>query len=140
MSADLGDKIYALSEDHKPSNDNEIKRIIENGGKIYQTKTTYSTNKNQKSKRSIDLPPQVTLGPPRVKPGRLSVSRTFGDIEAKVPKYGGKRNVVIAIPEITEFSIENYYDFILLGSDGIFDKIPNEKLVKRAWTSVKLGK
>jgi serine/threonine protein phosphatase PrpC len=139
MSADLGDKIYALSEDHKPSNDNEIKRIVENGGKIYQTKTTYST-KNNKSKRSINLPPQVMLGPPRVKPGRLSVSRTFGDIEAKIPKYGGRRNVVIAIPEITEFNIEDSYDFILLGSDGIYDKIPNEKLVKRVWTSVKVGK
>lgn len=47
---------------------------------------------------------QVMVGPPRVKPGRLSVSRTFGDIEAKVPVYGGNPKVVIAIPEITEFT------------------------------------
>lgn len=59
--------------------------------------------------------PQVLLGPPRVKPGRLSVSRTFGDIEAKVPVYGGNPKVVIATPEITEFSINSNYDFILLG-------------------------
>jgi hypothetical protein len=28
------------------------------------------------------------------------VSRTFGDIEAKLPKFGGIRDVVSAIPEI----------------------------------------
>jgi len=31
-----------------------------------------------------------------VLPGRLSVSRTFGDIEAKAEKFGGKAGVVIA--------------------------------------------
>jgi hypothetical protein len=29
------------------------------------------------------------------------VSRTIGDIEAKLSKYGGKPNVIIATPEIT---------------------------------------
>ena len=36
------------------------------------------------------------LGPFRVLPGRLSVSRTFGDIEAKLEKFGGKSGVVVA--------------------------------------------
>lgn len=36
----------------------------------------------------------------RVFPGRLSVSRTFGDIEAKVREYGGIPNVISAEPEI----------------------------------------
>jgi protein phosphatase 2C family protein 2/3 len=38
-------------------------------------------------------------------PGRLSVSRTFGDLEAKIEKRGGNRNVVVAIPEIKSFRI-----------------------------------
>jgi len=42
----------------------------------------------------------LLVGPFRVLPGRLSVSRTFGDIEAKLEKYGGKTGVVIAQPEI----------------------------------------
>jgi hypothetical protein len=42
----------------------------------------------------------VILGPFRVIPGRLSVCRTFGDIETKLEKYGGKPGVVIAKPEI----------------------------------------
>jgi len=32
---------------------------------------------------------KLIVGPLRVLPGRLSVSRTFGDAEAKLPKYGG---------------------------------------------------
>jgi len=36
MSADGGEKIYALSNDHKPTDEVEMSRIIENGGKIYQ--------------------------------------------------------------------------------------------------------
>jgi protein phosphatase 2C family protein 2/3 len=39
-------------------------------------------------------------GPVRVFPGRLSVSRTFGDIEAKLEKFKGLPNVVIATPEV----------------------------------------
>ena len=35
MSADGGEKIFVLSNDHKPTDDIEMKRIIENGGKIY---------------------------------------------------------------------------------------------------------
>ena len=36
MSADGGNYTVALSTDHKPNEDNEQKRITENGGKIYQ--------------------------------------------------------------------------------------------------------
>ena len=42
----------------------------------------------------------MIIGPFRVAPGRLSVSRTFGDIEAKLPEMGGLPNVVICDPEI----------------------------------------
>ena len=45
------------------------------------------------------------MGPLRVLPGRLSVSRTFGDAMAKLEKYGGNPNVVVAIPEIQTFKI-----------------------------------
>ena len=31
----------------------------------------------------------ILVGPHRVLPGKLSVSRTFGDVEAKVPDLGG---------------------------------------------------
>ena len=48
-------------------------------------------------------------------PGRLSVSRTFGDIEAKRDKFGGNPNVVVATPDIKEYNIDDNMDFLLLG-------------------------
>ena len=44
------------------------------GGKIYQTQGCSGPEEDA----------QIILGPLRVLPGRLSVSRTFGDIEAKL--------------------------------------------------------
>lgn len=44
------------------------------------------------------------------------VTRTFGDIEAKLPKHGGNPNVVVAIPDIKEFDIDEDFDFIMLAS------------------------
>ena len=65
----------------------------------------------------------------RVLPGRLSVSRTFGDCMAKMEKYGGNPRCIIAEPEI--FCVDNVedLDFILIGSDGIFDRISTEDTV-----------
>lgn len=70
-------------------------------------------------------------------PGRLSVSRTFGDIEAKLLKYGGNPNVVVATPEIKSFKITKEHDFVVLGCDGIFDKLNNQETVQCVWNSVK---
>jgi len=58
----------------------------------------------------------MILGPLRVFPGRLSVSRTFGDIEAKLEKLGGNPHVVICQPEIKSFKITDEHDFIILAS------------------------
>lgn len=77
-----------------------------------------SNKLNKPSSKSVvpnQAPPQVLLGPPRVKPGRLSVSRTFGDIEAKIPAYGGNPKVVIAVPEIEDFAINPTMDYLFLG-------------------------
>jgi len=69
----------------------------------------------------------------RVLPGRLSVSRTFGDAEAKLAITGGNPNVVISIPEIKSFKITRDHDFIVLGSDGIFDKLSNRDTIQCVW-------
>ena len=47
------------------------------------------------------------LGPLRIFPGRLSVSRAFGDIEAKRRKYGGNPNVLNAVSDIVLCKIED---------------------------------
>ena len=72
-------------------------------------------------------------GPHRVFPGRLSVSRTFGDIEAKLTKYEGNPKVIVAEPDIMAFQIKNNHDFVVLGCDGIFDKIDNKDSIHIIW-------
>lgn len=75
------------------------------------------------------------IGPYRVFPGRLSVCRTFGDLEAKQPQLGGNPNVVICDPEI------NYQkdgckklDYVLTCSDGIFDKLSTQEVHDIIWS------
>jgi len=79
---------------------------------------------------AVPISKELIVGPLRVLPGRLSVSRTFGDAEAKIAKVGGNPNVVVATPEIKSFRIiPNEHDFIVLGCDGIFDKLNNKDTI-----------
>lgn len=75
----------------------------------------------------------MIIGPHRVFPGRLSVSRTIGDIEAKDPRYGGNTMCVIPTPDIKCFKIRNNYDFIVLGCDGVFEKLDNKAVINASW-------
>jgi serine/threonine protein phosphatase PrpC len=70
-----------------------------------------------------------SLLPYRVYPGGLSVSRTIGDIESKLGKYSGIPGVVIPVPDIYKIDITDECDFILLGSDGVFDKLTNREII-----------
>jgi len=72
----------------------------------------------------------------RVFPGRLSVSKTFGDIEAKRPKYGGNPNVIVCEPDITCFKIQDNFDFIMIGCDGIFERLNNRDCVDYIWNRI----
>lgn len=65
LSSDNGTKIYSLSRDHKPCDENEKVRIIKAGGQIYHRTAITPTNNKAK--------PDVVVGPLRVLPGRLSV-------------------------------------------------------------------
>lgn len=75
-------------------------------------------------------------GPLRVLPGRLSVARTFGDPEAKIVALGGNPKCVIHNPEIKKFRIVKEHDFIVLGCDGIFDKLENDETISCVWRAV----
>jgi len=83
---------------------------------------------------------QTFLGPHRVFPGRLSVSRTFGDVEAKTESLGGNPKVVIARPDIKAFKVKGDHDFIILASDGIFDKLSSREVVQTAWRAANKAK
>jgi protein phosphatase 2C family protein 2/3 len=112
--------LFFCTEDHKPGSDIEKERITKAGGKIYQTPSLWPLYQNGKE---IEIPW-------RVLPGRLSVSRTFGDIEAKDEKFGGNKNVVVALPDITEIELNEDFNLIVLGCDGIFDVLNNEEILE----------
>ena len=117
LSKNSGREIVALSRDHKPDDEFETKRVTDAGGRVYQTQT----NTKNMSPCSLNLfnvkvhPNQILTGPSRVFPGRLSVSRSFGDSEAKTVKFGGNPNVITADPEVQVIKLTEEHDFIVLG-------------------------
>ena len=128
FSEKRGKNFVVVTEDHKPNNENEKNRIIKNGGHVYQSRTVISGAENE------NLNGQILFGPYRVLPGRLSVSRTIGDIEAKFEKFGGNPNVIIWEPDIFIYDLNKKdIDFFIMGCDGIFDQMSNEEIMDCAW-------
>ena len=112
-------KVEFTTMDHKPDSIIERARIEIAGGTLYKAPPLFSLHQNEKNAEMSW----------RVLPGKLSVSRTFGDILAKEEKYGGNKTVIIALPDITEIELDDNYNFIVIGSDGIFDVLQNEELL-----------
>ena len=106
--------------DHKPDSIIEKARIELSGGKLYKAQSLLPIYQNG---TRIEAPW-------RIMPGRLSVSRTFGDIQAKNEKFGGNKTTIIALPDITEIELDDEYNFIVMGCDGIFDVLKNEELLE----------
>ena len=50
-------------------------------------------------------------------------------MEAKLDQFGGNPNVLIAIPEIKAFKVKREHDFIIMGCDGIFDRLSNKDCI-----------
>ena len=119
-----------VTRDHKPNQPFEKNRILLNGGRIYQTKTPilYNNYKNNIFNYNYEkYKNKFLLGPYRVFPGKLSVSRTIGDAEAKLVKFGGNPNVIISKPDIYKFNYnEDDIDYFILGCDGVFDNLSSE--------------
>jgi serine/threonine protein phosphatase PrpC len=102
----------ALSRDHKPDEEDEAARIISRGGRI----EAYTDENGD------------PLGPARVwlqehqLPG-LAMSRSLGDsVAASVG--------VTAEPEILECSLTPEDRFIVIGSDGVFEFLSSEDVVR----------
>ena len=115
-----------ITLDHKPNTPYEKERILKNGGKIYQTQTPLDDDESFKDK--------ILVGPYRVFPGKLSVSRTVGDAEGKIEDLGGNPNVIVPVPDIFLFDLEkDDIDFFILGCDGIYDQLYSKDILKFAW-------
>jgi len=105
-------KVYPLSLDSKPDLPSEKKRIINCGGEVHRGK-----NRNG-----------IYAGPMRVFPkgescSGLAMSRSLGDFKMK--QYG-----VINEPSFVEYSLNEFSKYIVLCSDGIWDFMDNENVMK----------
>ena len=125
ISNNNGKNYRILTNDHNLYNENERKRIEINGSKIYQEKiqlNQYIINKNNNN--NIFL-----VGPYRINPGGLSITRSIGDFSSKILSYGGMPNTIIPKPEIISYKITSDTDFIFLASDGIFNVMKNIEII-----------
>lgn len=111
VSESKSNKISQLSTEHTPEKESEELRIKKAGGEVYLETI---------GRKHIS----------RVVPGNLSISRSIGDIDTKIYELGGIPDVIIAVPEIKIFKIHSDTDFILLGSDGIFERLDKREVVR----------
>ena len=101
-----------LSRDHKPTIPEEAERILKVGGRIHPMRDEDGE----------------FIGPLRVymkekeMPG-LAMTRTFGD-------YFGSTAGTISVPEVTEHILKEEDKFIILASDGLYEFIESEEVVK----------
>ena len=137
-----------VTRDHKPNYPYEKERIVTSGGRIYQTQTPLNQNlegaensdNNQENNCNMNTN-LILLGPHRVFPGSLSVSRTVGDACAKLSFLGGNPKVVISEPDIYCFDLdEEDIDFVILGCDGIYDQLTSQDVFKCAYMMIDYSK
>jgi len=98
-----------LSQDHKPSREDEKARVIGVGGFV---EPAYYNG--------------MAIGPLRVwtnnKEGGIAVTRAMGD------RHGRKAGI-ISEPEVTKFDLEEKDRFIIVASDGLWDVFTSEEAV-----------
>lgn len=102
----------ALSRDHKPNEVDESARILKHGGRVeaYQDEHGNPFGPSRVWLKSQNIP-------------GLAMSRSFGD---RVAGTVG----VISEPEILEFDLAPVDKFIVIGSDGVFEFMSNEDVLK----------
>lgn len=99
-----------LSTDHKPNLPSERERIVRAGGTVDQQDfgglTVYRVN------------------------GNLNLSRSLGDLDYKRhAKLAARDQVITSFPDLIEKKRERHDEFLLIASDGIWDRISNQDAV-----------
>lgn len=98
------DGVQALSEDHKPDNEIEVKRITKAGHSVEISR--------------VD--------------GSLALSRAIGDFQFKDQKQlPAEEQAVTCDPDITEFKRSKTDQFIIIACDGIWDCLTNQEAVTK---------
>lgn len=63
------------------------------------------------------------------------MSRTLGDADAKLSRFGGNPMCVVCKPDIKEIDLKEKDDFLLIGCDGVFDKMTNKDVIRAIWNN-----
>ena len=112
---------HALTNDHKPDKPEERKRILSCGGHLGCRQVLV----NQPGRGPVSMP----VGPCRVwyqyrgETLGLAMSRSLGD--SVVHKSG-----VSAEPEIFEHMVDEYDEFVIIATDGVWDVVDNNQAVQ----------
>ncbi|GIQ82100.1 protein phosphatase 2C family [Kipferlia bialata] len=123
-----------ISRDHKPEGHSERHRIRSGEGAVHPVYVQYSAG----------MLPLVSIGPPRLWPSGMSLSRAMGDKPAKTgptsghayPTHALDRDPSLScLPEVSVTPIPHTpsspvdMPFVVVGCDGIFDVLSNEDAV-----------
>ncbi|KAG0454720.1 hypothetical protein HPP92_024012 [Vanilla planifolia] len=104
-------KAVQLTTDLKPSLPREAERIRKNNGRVFALR-------DEPDIQRVWLPDSNFPG--------LAMARAFGDFELK--NYG-----VIATPQVSYRRLRDRDQFIVLATDGVWDVLSNDEVVKVAW-------
>lgn len=97
----VGGQVSALSFDHKPSNEEEVKRINAAGGWVEMNRVN----------------------------GNLALSRALGDfVFKKNEKKRPEEQIVTAFPDVQVRDITSEWEFVVMACDGIWDVMTNEEV------------
>ena len=104
--------IIPMSSDHKPDLEQEKQRIVKAGGFVVDGRM----NSN------------------------LNLSRALGDLEYKKnSNIPVDEQLIIALPDIKSYNINDKTDFILLGCDGVWETKTNAEIVEFIYDQLKKG-
>jgi serine/threonine protein phosphatase PrpC len=146
LSLNNGSKTKPLTIDHKPNNQKEYNRILENKGNVYYDDDEYTfkernLNNIKLIKKFEDFDKymiQNDFPVFRTFPYHLTYTRSLGDIKLKNEELGGKEGILISEPEIFILDLtNNEYDFIVMGSEGLFNNLNNKDVIEGCWFIIK---
>uniref|UniRef100_A0A915P9E0 protein-serine/threonine phosphatase n=1 Tax=Meloidogyne floridensis TaxID=298350 RepID=A0A915P9E0_9BILA len=107
-----GSLAVPLSIDHKPSNEEESKRIFAAGGWVEFNRVN----------------------------GNLALSRALGDFAFKTNKnLSAREQIVTACPEVETCTITEEHEFIILACDGIWDVMTSQEVIDFCRTRLASG-
>lgn len=145
-----GSVVEDITSDHKPEALGEFQRVVKNNGQLYRMSVNQRTGEERyyfvKTLSELEevnnvekTQSHIMFGPWRVKPGGLSVSRTFGDVESKMQSLGGLNGTVVCDPELSTFDYDDL-DFVVMGCDGVFDKLTSAQVSETVWETIRFHK